>query len=69
MIPLADEENKSYQKPKVCYICTKEFNIDENYKHLFKYLKVRDHYHYTGNFRGAALSICNLRYKKPTEIL
>ena len=64
MIPLADKENKSYQKPKVCYICTKEFNII-----LFKYLKVRDHYHYTGNFRGAAHSICNLRYKKPTEIL
>ena len=32
------------------------------------YRKVRDHCHYTGKFRGAAHSICNLRYKVPHEI-
>ena len=30
--------------------------------------KVRDHCHYTGKYRGAAHSICNLRYKIPREI-
>ena len=30
--------------------------------------KVRDHCHYTGKYRGAAHSICNLRYKIPKEI-
>ena len=30
--------------------------------------KVRDHCHYTGRYRGAAHSICNLRYKIPKEI-
>ena len=30
MIPLTDEENKSYEKQKVCYICKKEFRTDKN---------------------------------------
>ena len=68
MIPLTDEENKSYEKQRVCYICKKEFNIDENDKNAFKYNKVRDHCHYTWKFRGAAHSICNLIYKTPKEI-
>ena len=30
---------------KVCYMCKKEFSIDENDKNVFKlYHKVRDHY-------------------------
>ena len=32
MIPLNNEENEPYEKQKVCYICKKEFNIDENDK-------------------------------------
>ena len=32
------------------------------------YHKIRDHCHCTGKFRGAAHSICNLRYKVPKEI-
>ena len=28
--------------------------------------KVRDHCHYTGKFRGAALNPCNLEYRMPT---
>ena len=30
--------------------------------------KVRDHCHYTRKFRGAAHSVCSLRYKVPKEI-
>ena len=30
--------------------------------------KVRDHCHYTGKYRRATLSICNLRYKVPIYI-
>ena len=30
--------------------------------------KVRDHCHYIGKFKGAAHSVCNLRYKLPKEI-
>ena len=62
MIPLTNKEIKSYEKQKVCHICKEEFCDDKNKK------KVRDHCHYTGKFRGAAHSICNLRYKVPKKI-
>ena len=69
MIPLTDEEDKSYEKQKVCDICKKEFNTDENDRNAFKlYHKVRDHCHYTRKFRWTANSICNLKYKTPKEI-
>ena len=63
MISLIPEEKIHHNKQKVCYICKKEF--DNNNK---KQQKVRDHYHYTGKYRGAAHNICNLRYKIPKEI-
>ena len=65
VIPLTDEENKSYKKQKVCFICKKGFSTNNDNK---KYHKVRDHCHYTGKCRRAAHSICNLRYKTPKEI-
>ena len=45
-----------YVKKKFCD------NKNKKSKHDL-YYKVRDHYHYTGKFRGAAHNICNLRYK------
>ena len=69
MILLTNEENKSYEKQKEYHICNKEFCTNENEENEFKlYKKVRDHCHFTGKSRGAADSICNLRYKVPREI-
>ena len=66
MIPLTDKENECYEKQKVCHICKKESSTDKNDENIFKlYHKVRDHCNYTKNFRGAAHSICNLKYKRP----
>ena len=62
IIPLTNVEETSYEKQKVSHICPKEFSTDKRYR------KVRDHCHYTGRFRGAAHSICILRYKIPREI-
>ena len=33
-----------------------------------KYRKVNNQCHYTGKYKGAANSICNLRYSLPKEI-
>ena len=69
MIPLTNEEKESYENQDVCYICEKEFCTNKNNKKEFKsYCKVRDHCHYTGKYRGAAHSSCNLRYKVPKEL-
>ena len=69
MIPLTDNENKSYEEQEKCHICQKEFCYDKNEKKKFKiYQKVRDHCHYAGKFRGVAHNNCNLRYKLPQEI-
>ena len=48
---------ESHENAKICYICKEKF-----------YRKVRDHCHYTGECRGVAHGICNLRYSVPKEI-
>ena len=62
MISFTNKEIKSYEKQKVCRIYKEKFCDDKSKK------KVRSHCHYTGKFRGAAHSVCNLRYKVPKEI-
>ena len=46
----------------VIYERKKKFNRHKNY------LKVRDHNHYGGIYRGAAHSLCNLRYSTQVDI-
>ena len=54
MDPLTDQEKESYTDAKTCFICEKPFGNDKNA------IKVRDHCHYTGKYRGAAHNACNL---------
>ena len=69
MIPLTHHQQLNYEKSKYCHICQKKFYEDGDNKHRSEsYHKVRDHCHYAGEFRGAAHSICNLRYKIQREI-
>ena len=69
MLPLTNDVKESYQNQEICHICEKEFCTDKNNKEEFKKMqKVRDHCHYTGKYRAAAHSICNLRFKIKKEI-
>ena len=63
---LVKEQQESYENAKMCYICKEK--IENKYLKDKKYCKVRDHCHYTGEYRGAAHSICNLKYSVPKKI-
>ena len=66
IIALTNDEKQPYENQKNCHICEKEFCTDKKNKKQFKRMqKVRDHCQYTWKYRGAAPSICNLRYKIP----
>ena len=51
------EENERFEKETKCWMCNEEFNDED--------VKVRDHCHFTGRYRGAAHNSCNLKYRKP----
>ena len=61
MMSLTDEEKKSYENQKRCYICKKRFIKDSK--------KVRDHCHFTGKSRGVAHNKCNMNYEITKDIL
>ena len=58
---LTNEQQKSYENSKICYICKQKYEDK-------KYCKARDHCHYRGKHRVAAHNICNLKYSVPKEI-
>ena len=65
MILLAKKQ-ESNKNAKICYICKEQ--IENKYLKDKKCRKVRDHCHYTEKQRGAAHSICNLKYSVPKNI-
>ena len=60
MEPLTKAQLKEYKYVTECQICFKPFREGNR--------KVRDHCHYSGKYRGAAHSLCNLQYKIPSYI-
>ena len=56
---LTKEQQDSYENAKICCICKE--NIENKHLKDKKYCKVRDHCYDTGEYRGAANSICNLK--------
>ena len=51
---LTRAEQKSFEEATICHICSLELKDD----------KVRDHCHFTGEYRGAARNKCNLKCRK-----
>ena len=56
---ITKEEEEEFNKASNCWICQKKLNLED---------RVRDHCHYTGQYRGAAHNLCNLKYSKPNNI-
>ena len=63
---LTKEQQESYENAKIIYICKEKW--ENKYMNDKKNHKVRDHCHYTEEYRGAAHSICNLKHSVPKKI-
>ena len=62
---LTKKQQESYENAKICYIC--KGKLQNKYVKDKKYCKVRDHCHYTGEYKGAVQSICTLEYSVPKK--
>ena len=60
------QQQSSYKNPKICYICQE--NVKNIYLKNKKYCNIRDHFHYTEEYRSVAHSISNLKYSVPKYI-
>ena len=57
---MSEEEEHLFEQSNSCWICKKIINHDDE--------KVRDHYHITSKFRGAAHQSCNLNFQLTKKI-
>ena len=61
LLEMADEDEQNFQKATKCHICGKKYTAKD--------IRVRDHCHITGTFRGSAHQDCKLKLRiKPEEM-
>ena len=60
---LTKEQQESYDNANICYIC--KGKLENKCLKDKKYRKLRNHCQYTGEYRGAAHSLSNLKYSVP----
>ena len=56
---LSKQEEEEFQEATHCYICENEFTD----------LKIREHNHFTGGYRGAACQSCNTKEGKSSKLI
>ena len=56
---MSEEDVKDFENAKKCYVCGNKFRKKNNI------IKLRDHCHFSGKYRGAACKDCNFRMRKP----
>ena len=59
---MTPKDKIDYKKATICHICERGIPREGDDP---RFKKVRDHCHLTGKFRGAAHSMCNLKYRLP----
>ncbi|PFX24922.1 hypothetical protein AWC38_SpisGene10461 [Stylophora pistillata] len=52
---ITDEDERKFKKAKSCHICGEKYTSED--------IRVRDHCHFTGKYRGLAHYDCNLKLK------
>ena len=57
---MTKDNEKEFQKSNKCHICEKEYNKTD--------VRVRDHCHITGQYRGSAHQDCNLNFRLTDKI-
>ena len=66
MLSLTEKELKLHQDSTVC--CTCKNKLTRKLAKYKKQRKCRDHCHFTGKYKGAAHSICSLKFNVSTKI-
>ena len=57
---MTEDDEKEFQKANECHICNKKYNEND--------VRVRDHCHITGKYRGSAHQDCNLNFRITEKI-
>ena len=60
-LEMTDEDEESFQRAEECHICKEPYIENDN-------VKVRDHCHVTGKYRGSAHQSCNLNFSLTNKI-
>ena len=61
---LSKQQEEEFQEASICYICENEFTFSNKIQ-----VKIREHNHFTGVYRGAACQSCNTKEGKSSKLI